>query len=104
MITLRDRVVPIAQLDGALGDAPRPLSSNGRGYVNMVVVRSRDMELALAVDEFVGQQEIVLKSMSAFAGRLVGISGGTIMADGTVGLVIDIGAVLDRSARSGKAA
>jgi two-component system chemotaxis sensor kinase CheA len=104
MITLRDRVVPIAQLDSALGDAARPVRANDRGFVNMVVVRSREKELALAVDEFVGQQEIVLKSMSAFTGRLVGISGGTIMADGTVGLVVDIGAVLDRTARNGKAA
>ena len=104
VINLRDRVVPIAQLDGALGDMERPLAANGRGYVNMVVVRSREKELALAVDEFVGQQEIVLKSMSAFTGRLVGISGGTIMADGTVGLVVDIGAVLDRTSRAGRAA
>ncbi|MEI7743170.1 MAG: chemotaxis protein CheA [Chloroflexota bacterium] len=104
VITLRDRVVPIAQLDGALGDVPRPIRPNERGFVNMVVVRSREQELALAVDEFVGQQEIVLKSMSTFTGRLVGISGGTIMADGTVGLVVDIGAVLDRTSRSGKAA
>ena len=104
VINLRDRVVPIAQLDGALGDMDRPLAPNGRGFVNMVVVRSREKELALAVDEFVGQQEIVLKSMSAFTGRLVGISGGTIMADGRVGLVVDIGAVLDRTARSGRAA
>jgi two-component system, chemotaxis family, sensor kinase CheA len=104
VINLRDRVVPIAQLDGALGDLERPLVANDRGFVNMVVVRSREKELALAVDEFVGQQEIVLKSMSAFTGRLVGISGGTIMADGTVGLVVDIGAVLDRTSRSGRAA
>jgi two-component system chemotaxis sensor kinase CheA len=104
VITLRDRVVPIAQLDGALGDVPRPIEPNERGFVNMVVVRSRDQELALAVDEFVGQQEIVLKSMATFSGRLVGISGGTIMADGTVGLVVDIGAVLERTSRSGKAA
>ncbi len=104
VINLRDRVVPIAQLDGALGDHERPLVANDRGFVNMVVVRSREKELALAVDEFVGQQEIVLKSMSAFTGRLVGISGGTIMADGTVGLVVDIGAVLDRTSRSGRAA
>ena len=102
VINLRDRVVPIAQLDGALGDLSRPLAANDRGFVNMVVVRSREKELALAVDEFVGQQEIVLKSMSAFTGRLVGISGGTIMADGRVGLVVDIGAVLDRV--SGRAA
>ena len=104
VINLRDRVVPIAQLDSALGDSERPVIANERGFVNMVVVRSREKELALAVDEFVGQQEIVLKSMSAFTGRLVGISGGTIMADGTVGLVVDIGAVLDRTARSGRAA
>lgn len=102
VINLRDRVVPIAQLDGALGDLDRPLQANERGFVNMVVVRSREKELALAVDEFIGQQEIVLKSMSAFTGRLVGISGGTIMADGKVGLVVDIGAVLDRV--SGRAA
>jgi two-component system chemotaxis sensor kinase CheA len=100
VINLRDRVVPIAQLDGALGDLDRPLAANERGYVNMVVVRSREKELALAVDEFVGQQEIVLKSMSTFTGRLVGISGGTIMADGRVGLVVDIGAVLDRMGRA----
>ncbi len=100
VINLRDRVVPIAQLDSALGDHERPLAPNGRGFVNMVVVRSREKELALAVDEFVGQQEIVLKSMSAFTGRLVGISGGTIMADGRVGLVVDIGAVLDRTTRT----
>jgi two-component system chemotaxis sensor kinase CheA len=100
VINLRDRVVPIAQLDSALGDLERPLAPNGRGFVNMVVVRSREKELALAVDEFVGQQEIVLKSMSAFTGRLMGISGGTIMADGRVGLVVDIGAVLDRARRA----
>ena len=103
MITLRGRVVPVAVLDTALGDAPHALQPNKRGFVNLVVVRSRGLELALAVDEFVGQQEIVLKSLSSFTGRLVGISGATIMADGTVALVVDIGAVLGASAARLKA-
>ncbi len=94
VINLRGRVVPVSVLDVALGDPARSLRPNGRGFINLVVVRSRDQELALAVDEFVGQQEIVLKSLSAFTGQLVGISGATIMADGTVALVVDIGAVL----------
>jgi two-component system chemotaxis sensor kinase CheA len=98
VITLRGRVVPVAVLGTALGDPPEPLRPNGRGFINLVVVRSRDLELALAVDEFVGQQEIVLKSLSAFTGGLVGISGATIMADGTVALVVDIGALLGASA------
>jgi len=98
VIQLRGRVVPVAVLDTALGDPVRPMRPNGRGFINLVVVRSRDQELALTVDEFVGQQEIVLKSLNAFTGRLVGISGATIMADGTVALVVDIAAVLGAGA------
>ena len=76
----------------------RPGRSPPRGFINIVVVRARDRELGLAVDAFVGEQEIVLKSMTTFTARLVGISGGTILADGTVALVVDIGAVLARTA------
>jgi two-component system chemotaxis sensor kinase CheA len=105
VVVLRDRVVPIEVLDVALGDPVRPLAPGPRGFVNIVVVRSRDRELGLAVDRFVGEQEIVLKSMSAFAGRLVGISGATILADGSVALVVDIGAVVEhRIARAANVA
>ena len=98
VITLRGRVVPVEVLDNALGDPRRPLAPGSRGLINLVVVRSRSAELALAVDEFVGQHEIVLKSMGAFAGRLNGVAGATIMADGRVALVADIGALLERRA------
>jgi two-component system chemotaxis sensor kinase CheA len=100
VIVLRDRVVPIEVLDAALGDPARPLTPGPRGFINIVVVRSRDSELGLAVDAFVGEQEIVLKSMTTFTTRLVGISGGTILADGSVALVVDIGAVLERTSRA----
>src|SRR5439155_16965658 len=63
-------------------------------------VCSSDLELmALAVDEFVGEQEIVLKSMSTFTGRLNGIAGATILADGSVALVVDIGALIEYQTR-----
>ena len=102
VVVLRGRAVPIEVLDAALGDPARPLAPGARGFINIVVVRSRDAELGLAVDQFIGEQEIVLKSMGTFTGRLVGISGATILADGSVALVVDIGAILDR--RSGRAA
>jgi two-component system chemotaxis sensor kinase CheA len=98
MIVLRDRVIPIEVLDSALGDPVRPLAAGPRGFINIVIVRSRERELGLAVDAFVGEQEIVLKSMVTFTARLIGISGGTVLADGTVALVVDIGAVLERTA------
>jgi two-component system chemotaxis sensor kinase CheA len=101
MLTLRDRVIPVEQLDNALGDPSRPLQTNERGFVNLVVVRSRGTEMALAVDAFVGQHEIVLKSLSEVTGDRAGLAGATVMADGAVGLVVDIAALLDHtSARS----
>jgi two-component system chemotaxis sensor kinase CheA len=103
VITLRDRVIPIEQLDNALGDAQRPLAANERGFINLVVVRSRGAEMALAVDAFVGQHEIVLKSLSELTGERAGLAGATVMADGMVGLVVDIAALLDRTARSAAA-
>jgi two-component system, chemotaxis family, sensor kinase CheA len=97
VLTLRERVIPVEQLDNALGDPVRPLRTNERGFVNLVVVRSRGTEMALAVDAFVGQHEIVLKSLSEVTGVRQGLAGATVMADGTVGLVIDIAALLERS-------
>ena len=97
VLTLRDRVIPVEQLDNALGDPPRPLVTNERGFINLVVVRSRGTEMALAVDVFVGQHEIVLKSLSDVTGQRAGLAGATIMADGTVGLVVDIAALLERT-------
>jgi two-component system chemotaxis sensor kinase CheA len=97
VLTLRDRVIPVEQLDSALGDPPRPLVTNDRGFINLVVVRSRGTEMALAVDAFVGQHEIVLKSLSEVTGERAGLAGATIMADGAVGLVVDIAALLERT-------
>jgi two-component system chemotaxis sensor kinase CheA len=98
VLTLRDRVIPVERLDNALGDPPRPLQSSDRGFINLVVVRSRGTEMALAVDQFVGQHEIVLKSLSEVTGERAGLSGATVMADGAVGLVVDIAALLEHSA------
>ncbi len=97
VLTLRDRVIPVEQLDNALGDPPRPLLTNERGFINLVVVRSRGTEMALAVDAFVGQHEIVLKSLSEVTGERTGLAGATVMADGAVGLVVDIAALLERT-------
>jgi len=104
VLTLRDRVIPVEQLDSALGDPPRPLQSGDRGFIKLVVVRSRNIEMALAVDAFVGQHEIVLKSLSEVTGARAGLAGATVMADGTVGLVVDIAALLDHSASRAAAA
>ena len=104
VLTLRNRVIPVEPLDGALGDPLRPLQTNDRGFLNLVVVRSRGAEMCLAVDEFVGQREIVLKSLSDLTGARTGLAGATVMADGSVGLVVDIAALLEHSCSRGDTA
>ena len=105
VLSLRDRIIPVERLDGALGDPSRPLETDDRGFVNLVVVRSRNAEMALAVDAFVGQHEIVLKSLSRVTGERMGLAGATVLADGTVGLVVDIAALIERwTSGSGPAA
>ncbi|MBI2568070.1 MAG: chemotaxis protein CheA [Candidatus Schekmanbacteria bacterium] len=44
----------------------------------------------LVVDELIGQQQIVIKSLGEGLGKVTGIAGGAIMSDGTVGLIIDV--------------
>ncbi len=93
-LELRGRVVPVTNLDTALGDPARPLRTGERGFVYLVVVRAGASEIALAVDAFVGEQEIVLKSMGSYLGSVPGVAGATVMADGSVALVVDITALI----------
>nr|HPO09266.1 chemotaxis protein CheW [bacterium] len=49
----------------------------------------------LVVDDLLGQQQIVIKSLGEFFQGAPGISGGAIMADGRVGLILDVGALVN---------
>jgi two-component system chemotaxis sensor kinase CheA len=46
------------------------------------------------VDGLVGHQQIVIKSLGESMGHLKGISGGAIMADGKVGLILDVAGIV----------
>lgn len=93
VLLVRGRIIPLERLEGVFGGLQSRLRDEA-GTVDVVVVRSGDQELALAVDDFLGNQEIVLKSLSTFVGRPPGIAGATIMADGSVALVVDIPALV----------
>jgi two-component system chemotaxis sensor kinase CheA len=96
VLLVRGQVVALDSLEAALG-RPGGVGIGSRAELDVVVVRSGDRQLALVVDDFVGNQEIVLKSLGSFVGRPAGIAGATIMADGSVALVIDIPALVART-------
>ncbi|MBI1274826.1 chemotaxis protein CheA [bacterium] len=56
----------------------------------VVLVEGNGMKLGLVVDELIGQQQVVIKSLEANADPVKGISGATILGDGRVSLILDI--------------
>lgn len=83
---LRDRRLPVARLGALLGVTPdgdegaRPL---------LVIVEVDDGDIALLVDELLGQQQIVIKGLEANFRKVPGVSAATVLGDGRVGLILD---------------
>jgi two-component system chemotaxis sensor kinase CheA len=68
-----------------------------------VVVEGDGQKLALEVDELIGQQQVVVKSLETNYRRINGISGATILGDGRVALILDVPGLV-RGRHVGKAA
>jgi two-component system chemotaxis sensor kinase CheA len=61
----------------------------------VVIVQDNERRCCLLVDELLGQQQIVIKSLGKLLGQVPGISGGAIMGDGNVSLILDVPGLLD---------
>ncbi|GAA0705513.1 chemotaxis protein CheA [Dyella marensis] len=83
----RDGWLPVLRLQDAFAchGTRRPIE---QGLV--VVVEGDGSRLGLFVDELIGQQQAVVKSLEANYRRVSGISGATILADGSVALIVDV--------------
>ncbi len=57
----------------------------------IVIVEAEGRQVALIVDELVGQQQVVIKSLEQNYKRVAGVSGATILGDGRVALIVDVG-------------
>jgi two-component system, chemotaxis family, sensor kinase CheA len=66
-----------------------------------VVVETDGCNAAVIVDELVGQQQIVVKSLEKNFRRVSGLSGATVMNDGSVALILDVGQLVRVSGREG---
>ncbi|HTW82574.1 MAG TPA: chemotaxis protein CheA [Candidatus Sulfotelmatobacter sp.] len=86
VITLRGQVVPLIRVGEFFRlDAPRDPDK-----VMIVIVGLQGRQVGLVVDSFQGEQEIVIKPLSDVIGRIAGISGATILGNGSISLIIDV--------------
>lgn len=92
MLSIRETLVPFLDLANVFAQEP---SQEARRRV--VIVRTEGAKLGLVVDDILGQNQAVVKSLSVFHQNVQGFAGATILGDGTTALIIDV-AVLVRSA------
>ena len=63
----------------------------------LVLLEAEGKKIALLVDELVGQHQVVIKSLETNYRKVPGVSGATIMGDGRVAMIIDVGALVKLS-------
>jgi len=88
---LRDEYIPIIPLHQifATEQQARPIEEG-----LLVVVESEGTQVGLVVDELLGQQQVVIKSLEQNFKRIEGFSGATILGDGSVALILDIPGII----------
>ncbi|WP_336764517.1 chemotaxis protein CheW [Paenibacillus sp. USHLN196] len=64
-------------------------SSRGMNRIPLVIVRSVDKIAAYAVDEIIGNQEVVIKTLGTYLGAMNHLSGAKILGSGRVALILD---------------
>lgn len=91
VINLRGEVMPLIRLNEILDNES---SSSPEDNLLVVIVKKGEKLAGLVVDELMGQQEIVIKSMSKYINKCKIISGATILGDGEIALILDTNALL----------
>lgn len=91
VIDFRGKVVPLLFLKDIFDVPSTEVESD---YYSVVIVRKGEKLAGLVVDGFIGQQEVVLKSLGTYLSSAYAISGATILGDGQVALIMDCNALI----------
>ncbi|MBI2264146.1 MAG: chemotaxis protein CheA [Armatimonadetes bacterium] len=93
---LRGVVVPLV----SLAELYNWQGKNSEKEHDVVVVQVGEQKVGIVVDALAGKQEVVIKTLGHYVGDLPGISGATILGDGTVGLIMDVPSFVNAVAQS----
>lgn len=90
VIHIRGEVIPLIRMDQELDFDPVEDDEN----LTVVIVQKGDKCAGLIIDNLIGQQEIVIKSLGAYISTTKLISGATILGDGEVALILDVNTLM----------
>jgi two-component system chemotaxis sensor kinase CheA len=87
MVMVRGGLLPIVRLHQRFHKQPRTtVLTEG----TLIVAEAQGRQFCLFVDDLVGKQEVVIKSLGPSFSHVVGIAGCAILGDGKVGLILDL--------------
>ncbi len=91
LITVRDACIPVVRLYEVFGNEP---DFTDPKKAILLIMETEGEQVAVMVDEILGQQQVVIKSMEQNFRKVEGIAGATILGDGTVGFILDVRGLL----------
>ncbi|MGI6251820.1 MAG: chemotaxis protein CheW [Aminivibrio sp.] len=91
---LRGEVLTLCSLAGSIGASTTKEEESDEFPV--VVVKTGRIRVGFIVDDLIGQQDIVIKSLGRFLSKIRGIAGATILGDGNVALILDVAGLYGR--------
>ncbi|TQR53696.1 hybrid sensor histidine kinase/response regulator [Campylobacter troglodytis] len=92
VLRLRDEVISLVRLADVFG-VKQVFESDTQAYV--IIVGVAESKLGVIIDQLVGQEEIVIKSLGDYLQNIPGIAGATIRGDGGITLIVDVGAMMN---------
>jgi two-component system chemotaxis sensor kinase CheA len=90
MFRLREEILPLLNMHSEFGGD----LSNLTGDLPVIIVEKEDNRVGLVVSKLIGQQEIVVKNLNRNLNHSKYFSGATILGDGNVALILDVGSLL----------
>lgn len=86
IMSLRDEVFPVRYLRELMGHPPADAAED---RLRVVIMAIGERKFGLVVDQWLGQEETVIKSLGSYLGHVAGMAGATISGDGRVRLILD---------------
>ncbi len=97
LVNVRGTYLPMTRLYEVFATEPEHTDPN---EAILLILEAEGERVAVMVDEILGQQQVVIKSMEQNFRKVEGIAGATILGDGTVGFILDVRGLLDIARRA----
>ena len=93
VFNVRDEVISLLRLNRLFGVPSAEKGDDGHHYI--VIVGTAEKKVGLMVDSLIGEEDVVIKPLKDQFTNSPGIAGASILGDGSVSLIIDVGQLLD---------